>query len=354
MNKAQHRHRFIQTTVFWIIGLNFLTFSIVACAIHERLEDWQVNRVCNEPVSAMEDNTLTPVALTADTCTSFPATLAKKLPLLTGSVTLVLTALESSGTPVFLPPPSNTPLPTSHVTPMSSGIYSRTVQVPILMYHYVSIPPYGADDFRIDLSVTPDTFREQMAYLVSNGFTTINLYDLSLAIANEHELPPRPVIITIDDGYRDAYENAFLILREYGLEATLFVATEFVDQEHPAYLTWPMVAEMAAAGMRIESITKTHADLHGHDRDYLIWQILGSQETIAAHIGHTPRYFAYPFGHYDDQTIQILQELNFWGALTTANGTQHGFDDQYEWARLRVRHTTTLAEFAKLVSPDVQ
>ena len=354
MNKVQHRHRFIQGTVVWIISLNFLTFGIVACATREYLKEWHVTVVYNKPVLAIENKTPTPTTVVADTRTPFPTILATKLPLLAGSVTSALTSLEPSGTPVRLPLLSNTPLPTPNVTPTSLGIYSRTVQVPILMYHYISIPPYGADEIRTDLSVTPDTFREQMAYLVSNGFTTIDLYHLSLAIANERELPPRPVIITIDDGYRDAYENAFPILQEYGLKATFFVATEFVDQEHQAYLTWPMVEEMAAAGMRVESITKTHADLHGHDRDYLIWQILGSQETIAAHIGYTPRYFAYPFGHYDDQTIQILQELGFWGALTIANGTQHGFDDRYEWTRLRVRNSTTLEEFAMLVLPDMQ
>jgi len=222
------------------------------------------------------------------------------------------------------------------------------------MYHYISEPPEDADLYRIDLSVTPNNFREQMAYLAENDFETIDLYDLSAAITDQIELPPKPVIITIDDGYRDAYENAFPILQEFGLKATFFVASEFTDQEQEAYMTWPMIEELASAEMRIESITKTHADLVGQDRDFLIWQILGSQETIAAHIGYTPRYFAYPYGQYDDQTVQILKELNFWGALTTVAGQSHSFPNRFEWTRARIRHDTPLGEFIELVDPMIR
>jgi peptidoglycan/xylan/chitin deacetylase (PgdA/CDA1 family) len=112
-----------------------------------------------------------------------------------------------------------------------------------------------------------------------------------------------------------------------------------------------MVKEMAAAGMRIEPHSKTHPDLSGQERDFVIYQILGAQETLAAHIGYTPRYFCYPGGRYDEQTIEVLQELDFWGAVTTANGKWHGFNNRYEWPRLRMRWTTTLPVFADFVEP---
>ncbi|MEW5988558.1 MAG: polysaccharide deacetylase family protein, partial [Chloroflexota bacterium] len=200
-----------------------------------------------------------------------------------------------------------------------------------------------------DLSVEPAAFREQMAYLAANGYTTIDLYDLSLAITGKQTLPPRPVILTFDDGYRDAYENAFPILKEFGLEGTFFIATDFIDRGHPAYLTWPMVEEMAAAGMRMEPHSKTHVDLYGKEHDLVVYQVLGSLQTVEAHVGYRPRYFAYPGGTYDDQTIEVLQALDFWGAVVTAGGKWHGFNDRYEWTRLRIRHTTTLPVFMALV-----
>lgn len=218
------------------------------------------------------------------------------------------------------------------------------------MYHYISTPPEDADAYRLELSVSPETFREQMAYLAENGYHTIDMYDLSLAIVSKAELPEKPVIITIDDGYRDNYENAYPILQEYGLTATIFVVTDFIDQGHPAYLTWDMVKEMSAYGIRIEPHSKNHPDLSGKDRNFQIYQMLGSQETIAAHIGYTPRYFAYPSGRYDELSLQILEELGYWGAVTTRGGKWHGYPDRFEWTRLRLREMP-LAEFVDLVEP---
>lgn len=217
------------------------------------------------------------------------------------------------------------------------------------MYHYISEPPADADKYRIDLSVAPDDFREQMAYLAENGYSTITFEDLSRAIADKQDLPDKPVIITIDDGYRDNYENGFPIMQEYGITATIFLVTDPIDQGNPNYMTWAMVEEMAAAGIQFGPHSKNHPDLRGYGRDALIWQIQGSRETVAAHVGEMPLYFAYPGGTYDENTVAILHELGFWGAVTTMGGKWHGFDDRFEWTRLRVHNYTVLPEFIDLV-----
>jgi peptidoglycan/xylan/chitin deacetylase (PgdA/CDA1 family) len=235
--------------------------------------------------------------------------------------------------------------------PTPAGVYSWTLKVPILMYHYISSPPEDADKYRIDLSVTPADFREQMDFLAENGYETIDLYDLSLAITNKIELPPKPVIITLDDGYRDNYENAFPILQEHGFEATFFIVTEFIDNNLDGYMSWEMVEEMFAAGMRIEPHSKTHPDLSVREREYMIYEILGSMETIAAHTGERPRYFCYPGGRYNETTLEVVEELDFWGAVTTASGDWHGFNERFEWSRVRMRNTTGLSEFIDMVDP---
>ena len=125
--------------------------------------------------------------------------------------------------------------------------------------------------------------------------------------------------------------------------------TSFVDLGREGYMTWPMIEELSRAGHRIESHSRTHPDLRDKDRDGLIWELLGSQQTIAAHIGYTPRYFCYPGGDYNAETIQLLRELEYWGAVTTANDTWHGFNERFEWGRLRIRNNTTLAEFANVL-----
>lgn len=275
--------------------------------------------------------------------------------------TPTIAAPPASATAVSPSPAPDSPEPTlasarlipgpPETLPTPQAAYSWTLQVPILMYHYVSTPPDDADIYRRDLSTEPEMFRQQMAYLAENGFTPIDFYDLSLAIVNKSTLPDKPVILTFDDGYLDNYQNAFPVLQEYGFTGTFFIITDYVDQGQAGYLSWDNIAEMAAAGMRMESHSKNHPDLTGQNRDYLIWQILGSQETLAAHLGYTPRYFCYPSGRYDATTMAMLEELGYWGAVTTQGGKWHGFDDRFEWSRLRIRHDTPLAEFKDLVDP---
>lgn len=311
------------------------------------------------------------MALVTDDELVLRATAVPPSPIPTETATAVPPSLTPLPTETAVPPtntPTNTPTPSPTATPPPAPTEPPTIpglpailptpqgsfwtlRVPILMYHYVSVPPEDADIYRIDLSVSPDNFRQQMAFLAENGYTPIDFYDLSLAILNKIQLPDKPVIITLDDGYLDNYENAFPILQEFGFTATFFIITDYVDQNHPAYATWPMLKEMAAAGMRLESHSRNHPDMSGRERDFLIWQLRGSQETLAAHLGYTPRYFCYPGGRYDENTIAVLDELGYWGAVTTQGGRWHGFDDRFEWSRLRVRYTTTLAEFADLVDP---
>ncbi|MFN2187218.1 MAG: polysaccharide deacetylase family protein [Candidatus Promineifilaceae bacterium] len=265
--------------------------------------------------------------------------------------------LEPTSTPTEQPTMTHTPGPTSTPTqtpkppplPTPHDEISRTLRVPILMYHYISLPPENADKYRLDLSVSPKDFRDQMAYLVENGYTSISLYDLSRAITGKQVLPDKPVIISLDDGYRDNYENAFPILQEYDLQATFFLATDFLDRGDPDYMTWEMVKEMSDAGMSIEPHSKTHPDLTGQDRDFVIYQMLGSSETIEARTGIKPRYFAYPSGRYDEEVMQITEELEFWGAVTTLGGVWHGYNDRYEWTRLRVRNVTQLLDFIDML-----
>lgn len=243
--------------------------------------------------------------------------------------------LDEGGRPVPLPTPKDN--------------FSVTQKIPILMYHYISQPPEDADEYRQDLSVLPDEFKAQMQYLVDNGYESIDLYDLSLAIVGEKDLPTKPVIITLDDGYRDNYENAFPILQDLDLKATFFIVTEPIDRGNPSYMDWWMIEEMAAAGMRIEPHSKTHPNLTEHERDFIIWEVLGSAETLETHLKYRPRYFAYPGGWYNEEVQQIVAELDFWGAVTTAHGLSHGYNDRFEWNRVRIRDTTTIAKLAEMI-----
>ncbi len=226
----------------------------------------------------------------------------------------------------------------------------RRISVPVLMYHYISVPPPDADRYRLDLSVTPAHFAEQLAWLARSGYTTITLDDLYAALSEGQPLPPRPVALTFDDGYADAYDHAFRLLRARGMVGTFFVVTEWLDARTPGYLTWEQARTMARAGMAIQSHSRSHPDLSvGCDYDCLVYQILGSVESIEAQIGVRPRFFCYPGGRYSDAVLTVVDQVGIAAAVTTHAGMRHLSEQPLLLPRVRIRGTTTLSEFKWLV-----
>lgn len=242
---------------------------------------------------------------------------------------------EPTATPTWTPTPEPTATPVPLPLPTPDGI-ARSVTVPILMYHYISRPPSGADPVRRDLSVPPEVFEEHLRFLRDRGYTTISLHELVLALQVGQPLPDKPIVLTFDDGYRDHYEAAFPLLKQYGFTGTFFLFTSVIDRNHPDYVTWEQVTEMAAAGMSMEAHGYTHDDMTGRTRDWLIWQMLGSKEAIEARTGAPVRFFCYPAGLYDPLAMAVAHEVGFWAAVTTRFGREHRSDGLFELERLRI------------------
>jgi peptidoglycan/xylan/chitin deacetylase (PgdA/CDA1 family) len=280
------------------------------------------------------------------------------IPLVMNSV-LPTPAVMAEAVPTPTPTPTAIPLSTATPAPPLALLTEptpdgalRTVQVPIPMYHYLSVPPDGADRYRRDLSVAPDLFAQHLDRLLEEGYTTIRLDDLLAHLTGGSPLPARPVILTFDDGYRDNYTNAFPLLKERGMTATFFIITDLIDANLPDYLSWDMVREMHAGGMSIQSHGRNHASLKGRDDDYLIWQALGSLETIEYELGVRPRFISYPAGQYDENTIRIFQSAHYWAGVTTVQGATHNSEELFQLQRVRIRGTTSADDLIRLLKLD--
>jgi peptidoglycan/xylan/chitin deacetylase (PgdA/CDA1 family) len=220
------------------------------------------------------------------------------------------------------------------------------------MYHYISKPPAGSDIYRKDLSVTPQRFESHLQYLVSAGYHVVTLDDLLYALTQGRPLPPKPVILTFDDGYEDNYVNAFPLLRKYGMVGHFFVISDFVNAGRPGYMTWGQIEEMAAAGQRFGSHSRDHPALAGQPVDYLVWQALGGVEALQEHLGSPPRWVAYPSGSYDQRTIEVYESANYWGGLSIEQGATHTLADIFALRRVRVRGSHTAQDLATLLDLD--
>jgi peptidoglycan/xylan/chitin deacetylase (PgdA/CDA1 family) len=228
----------------------------------------------------------------------------------------------------------------------------RTARVPILMYHHVAVPPAGAGTLRRDLSVSPAAFEEQLRYLKREGYQSVTLKDLALYLTLGEPLPAKPIILTFDDGYRDAYTHAFPLLKRFGFTGTFFVVTAPIDSQNPDWLTWDQVQEMHRAGMQFEPHSLDHPDLSNRSTEYLIYEILASKGAVEERTGELSRFFAYPSGRYDQRVIDVLRSAHFWGAVLTEQGATHTPEDLFTLRRIRVQADDTLDHLAVKLSLD--
>jgi peptidoglycan/xylan/chitin deacetylase (PgdA/CDA1 family) len=230
--------------------------------------------------------------------------------------------------------------------PLAPDGQVRKARVPILMYHYVGGLPANPDIYRVDLTVTPDKFEAQLAYLQTAGYTGITLEDLVRHLAEGAPLPPKPIILTFDDGYIDNLLYAFPLLRQYGFPGTFFVITGFLDEGRPGYISWEQARLMQEGGMDIQSHSVSHEELRQKPAEYLVSEITGSQQAIEERLQKPARFFAYPFGRYDQQAIEVLRAAGYWAAVTTAAGVEHSSQALFELRRVRVHGAHPLDRFA--------
>jgi peptidoglycan/xylan/chitin deacetylase (PgdA/CDA1 family) len=77
----------------------------------------------------------------------------------------------------------------------------------------------------------PEKFEAQVKYLIEK-FNIISLTDLQDHLFNNKDLPPRPLLITFDDGDISVLQNGLPILKKYKLPSVLFVITQLIDSEN--------------------------------------------------------------------------------------------------------------------------
>ena len=202
------------------------------------------------------------------------------------------------------------------------GITASGYQVvPILCYHRFE------SGCTSPMCITPTDFERQMQYLKESAYRVISFRELMEFVEYRRALPKRSVVITIDDGYRSAYEQAYPILKKYGFSATLFIYTEFVGVSRQA-ITWDQLREMKANGFEIGSHSVRHSDLtepeeQEDQREYLERvkrEIRLSKEIIDRELEQDTLVFAFPYGRHDKRAVALVREAGYQLAVTVERG----------------------------------
>lgn len=237
---------------------------------------------------------------------------------------------------------------TASALPIYTQAQLNSVVCPILMYHYISTAPEDANRTLVDLTVPRELFAQHLDYIVSQGFTAITMRQLWAGISGASELPEKPIVLTFDDGYWDAYAHAVPEMLARGMTGTVFVVSNFMDQ--PSYLTWGNAQELNAVGIEIGCHTANHYDMSRLGRPLQEAEIVESTQAIEATIGVRPISFCYPFGRQNSITRNILAEQGYATAVTTAHARTHYASNPYRMGRVRIRNSTTVERLGWLIN----
>ncbi|GJL79247.1 MAG: hypothetical protein NPINA01_22360 [Nitrospinaceae bacterium] len=123
--------------------------------------------------------------------------------------------------------------------------------IPILLYH-------GLSGHARNRNLWVERFDEQLKALVDAGFTSLTVAELGDALNNKRPLPEKPILITFDDGRRDAFRLGDPILKKYGMKATMFVPTARIHDGAPFFADWNRFREYAGSG-------RWDLQAHGHE-----------------------------------------------------------------------------------------
>jgi peptidoglycan/xylan/chitin deacetylase (PgdA/CDA1 family) len=192
-------------------------------------------------------------------------------------------------------------------------------RVTILVYHRFSD---SADD---SMTVRMSTFEAQLRVLHEHGYQIVPLREVVHWLRDpEATLPPKPVVITVDDGHRSVYEKLLPVLLRERFTVTLFIYPSAISNASYA-MTWEQLRALKQTGLvdiqshtfwhpnfKVERRQRTPADF----QQFVRMQLSKSRQRLEAQTGAQVDMLAWPFGIYDDELISLATAEGYTVGLT--------------------------------------
>ena len=222
----------------------------------------------------------------------------------------------------------------------------------VLCYHIVESP----QDPRMEIS--RDTFRQHLQYIEMTGYNVIPLRHLYEYVSGHRpSLPKNPIVITLDDGWRSAYTEAYPELKKRNFPFTLFIYPNIIGKTAIA-LSWDQVKEMSDNGADIQSHSLSHPYLTKRMHDsfdqvkYAAWlsrELAESKRVIEKNTGKTVQFLAYPYGDYDTRVARTAAKAGYTAALTCDFGKVRKGSDPLRMKRFVIDKRMDFAAFRRFM-----
>ena len=218
--------------------------------------------------------------------------------------------------------------------------------IPVLMYHWFYDDTKGEKAGTVNSHnyISKTEFEKQIKYLKDSNYYFPTWNELIDYIDGKIDLPEKSVILTDDDCVNSFFTVALPILQKYEVPMTSFCITNKTNWQK--YVGEPYLTFQSHTDSLHKRICKTYWDgaVMCNTYDTIYNDIKKSIEKV-----ENTESFAYPFGHYNDNTIKALKENGIKLAFTINEGKVKRGANKYKLPRVRISSWTSISAYKKLV-----
>lgn len=200
--------------------------------------------------------------------------------------------------------------------------------VPILEYHKVN--NHDTDPW----TLTIDDFAAHLEYLNDQGYSTISTEQFARYQIGAFQLPPKPIIITFDDGYMDMLDNMAPLMEEAGMRSTVYMVTNYAGL--PGYLAWDDLERLKRRGFELGSHTANHIPLTDMEALPAFDEAKYSRLMLWWFAHKRVTAFSYPEGQYDERIVRYLKKNDYLTAVTGEPGYNTKTTSPYHLRRINI------------------
>ena len=198
------------------------------------------------------------------------------------------------------------------------------VRVSVLGYH-----DFSETERETAMRIRTSKFRKQMEVIKKMDIPVISMADFIAWKDGGKSIPDKAIVITLDDGWKSVYTDAYPVLKEFGFPFTIYLYKDYVDGGGKA-LTTAMIKEMMANGATIGS----HSTTHPFPQTVKKYRKMGGEaysKFLDKEMAESKRFldekfkisadtFAYPGGYFTEEMLLEAEKVGYTHLFTVQPG----------------------------------
>jgi biofilm PGA synthesis lipoprotein PgaB len=267
---------------------------------------------------------------------------------------------------------------------LSIFAFSASAQEPrFLVLNYHDVIDAHNKNTPNSMDTTVEHLEEHLNWLIKNNYKIISVQNVFDAANGKTQLPAKGVLLTFDDGYQSFYTRVFPLLKKYHLSAAVALIGSWMDgsvgkeEIGKPLLTWDQIRELSQSGLveiashsydlhkgiianpqgntQATAVTRLYDDpmlVYESDEDYrkrIHTALLKSAEFLFQHTGTRPRVMVWPYGEYNQLTVQASREAGMPMTMGLIDGS-NSIADISSLRRLIIADNPNLKDFKEIIS----